>query len=47
MTTLHIRRETAGKKKHSIRLTMKRPGVTDIEAVATITFMYYWRTLLR
>lgn len=36
---------TAG--KHNIRLTVKRPGVTDIEAGATITFTYCHRTLLR
>jgi len=47
MTTLHIRQEAVGKKRHRIRLTVKRPGVTDIEAEATITFTYYWRTLLR
>lgn len=27
--------------------TVKRPGATDIEAEATITLTYYWRTLLR
>ena len=25
MTTLHIRQEAAGKKKHKIRLKLKRP----------------------
>jgi hypothetical protein len=33
--------------KHSIRLTVKRPRVPDIEAGATITFTYCHRTLLR
>jgi hypothetical protein len=47
MTTLHIRQETDSKKRHRIQLTVKRPGVTDIEAKATITFAYYRRTLLR
>ena len=47
MTTLHIRQEAAGKKRHRIRLTVKRPGVTDIEAEATIIFTYCHRTLLR
>lgn len=36
MTTLHIRQEAAGKKKHRIRLILKRPGVADIEAEAAI-----------
>jgi hypothetical protein len=35
---LRIRQEAAGKKKHRIRLTLKRPRVPDIEAEATIAF---------
>jgi len=38
MTTLHIRQEAAGKTKHRIRLTLRRPGVADIEGEATIAF---------
>jgi hypothetical protein len=33
--------------KYNIRLTVKRPGVTDIDDGATITFTYGHRTLLR
>ena len=47
MTTLHIRQEAAGKQRHRIRLTVKRPGVTGIEAEATITFTSYRRTPLQ
>jgi tetratricopeptide (TPR) repeat protein len=36
--TLHIRQEAAGKKKHRIRLSLKCPGVADVEAEATIAF---------
>jgi hypothetical protein len=36
--TLRIRQEAAGKKKHRIRLTLKRPGLADIEAEASIAF---------
>ena len=38
MMTLHIRQEATGKTKHKIRLTLKRKGVADIEAEATISF---------
>ena len=47
MTTLHIRQEAAGKKRHRIRLTVKCLVVTDIETGATTTFSHCHRTLLR
>lgn len=47
MTTLHIRQEADGKEKHRIRLTVKRPGVPDLGAEATLTFTHDRRTLLR
>ncbi|MEW6664605.1 MAG: CHAT domain-containing protein [Thermodesulfobacteriota bacterium] len=37
-TTLHIRQRSAGKSKHLIRLTLKRPGQPALEAEATIKF---------
>jgi hypothetical protein len=46
MTTLRIRQEAAGEKKHRIRLPVKRPGVTNIEAETTITITSNRRTLL-
>ena len=36
--TLHIRQSAAGKGKHAIRLTLKRPGQPDVEAEAKISF---------
>ncbi len=36
--TLHIRQTPAGKGKHAIRLTLRRPGQPDLEAEATIKF---------
>jgi hypothetical protein len=38
LPTLQIRQEAAGKTKHRIRLTLKRPRQADIEAEATIAF---------
>jgi hypothetical protein len=31
VTTLRIRQEAAGKKKHRIRLTLRRPGQADTD----------------
>ena len=36
--TLHIRQRAAGKGKHAIRLTLRRPGPADLAAEATIEF---------
>ncbi len=36
--TLHIRQRAAGKGKHAIRLTLRRPGQPDLESEATIKF---------
>jgi hypothetical protein len=36
--TLHIRQSPAGKGKHAIRLTLRRPGQPDLEGEATIKF---------
>lgn len=35
---LHIRQSPAGKGKHAIRLTLRRPGQPDLEGEATIKF---------
>ena len=37
-TILHIRQTAAGKGKHAIRLTLRRPGQPDREGEATIAF---------
>ena len=37
-TTLHIRQTPAGKGKHAILLTLRRPGQPDLEDEATIKF---------
>ena len=37
-TTLHIRQTPASKGKHTIRLTLRRPGQPDLEGEATIKF---------
>jgi len=34
--TLHIRQSPAGKGKHAIRLTLRRPGQPDLEGEVTI-----------
>ena len=36
--TLHIRQLAAGKGKHAIQLSLRRPGQPDLEAEATIKF---------
>lgn len=47
MTSLHIGQKATDNKRHTIRLTVRRPGVTDIKAEATFTLTYYRRTLLQ
>jgi len=37
-TTLYIRQTSAGKGKHAILLTLRRPGQPDLEGEATIKF---------
>ena len=41
-----IPQEAARRKRHRIRLDVKRKGVTGIEPEASITFMYSRRALL-
>lgn len=39
--TLHIRQTAAGQGQHAIRLTLRRPGLPDLEGEATVEFSHW------